>query len=87
MRPPSLGELVEPGTEQLHDLGEQAGQGVVFLPPGVGLEERIWRVTQRTERVSEGQGKESSRLLEGSLGYGAGEAVAKPCKEQAVAEG
>ncbi len=41
MRPPSLGELVEPGAEQLYDLGEEAGKGVVFLTLGVGLEERV----------------------------------------------
>ena len=85
--PPSLGELVEPGTEQLHSFGEPAGQGVVFLTLSVGLEKRIWGIAQRAKAVSEGQGEKPGRLLEGTLSHRPGPSVSKPGQEKTVAIG
>lgn len=75
------------GREQFHDLGEQPAQGAVFLAAGMGLDQGIWKVAQLPEAVSQSQGQEAGCLLEGSLGYGPSETVAKPEHEQAVAVG
>ena len=80
---PSLGKLVEPGAEQLDGLGEEPGQGGLLATLGMGLEEGVRGLTQLTQAVAQGQ--ESGRLLQGSLGYGSGEAVSEPGQEDAVA--
>ena len=58
------------------------------LPVGVGLEEGVWGVTQLTLwAVSQGQGEESRRLLECSLGHRAGQAVPESGKEETIGIG
>jgi hypothetical protein len=81
-RPPSLGKLLKAVPKELYDLGEQAGERVVFLKVGVSLEKRVRGVAQCAKRISEGQGEEAGRLLEGFLGYGTAEAVRSPAKKR-----